>query len=108
MDEQLTPLQSALAGRHAIERELGHGGMATVYLALDLEHARKVALKGLRPELSILLGASAERFLREIRISARLDHPHILTLIDSGFGRWFPALAQSAGVPRCSPRGEGE
>src|SRR5881296_2096087 len=75
-------LTAALAGRYAIERELGAGGMATVYLARDLRHDRDVALKVLRPELAAVLGA--ERFLREISISARLDHPHILTLIDSG------------------------
>src|SRR5213596_3793530 len=75
-------LTAALAGRYAIERELGAGGMATVYLARDLRHDRDVALKVLRPELAAVLGA--ERFLREIGISARLDHPHILTLIDSG------------------------
>src|SRR6266704_722731 len=75
-------LTTALAGRYAIERELGAGGMATVYLARDLKHDRDVALKILRPELAAVLGA--ERFLQEIRISARLDHPHILTLIDSG------------------------
>jgi len=77
-----TRLATALAGRYAIERELGAGGMATVYLARDLKHDREVALKVLRPELAAVLGA--ERFLQEIRISARLDHPHILTLIDSG------------------------
>src|SRR5713101_8009531 len=75
-------LTTALAGRYAIERELGAGGMATVYLARDLKHDRDVALKVLRPELAAVLGA--ERFLQEIHISARLDHPHILTLIDSG------------------------
>src|SRR2546430_1828328 len=75
-------LTTALAGRYAIERELGAGGMATVHLARDLKHDRDVALKVLRPELAAVLGA--ERFLQEIRISARLDHPHILTLIDSG------------------------
>src|SRR5712692_6088646 len=75
-------LTAALAGRYAIERELGAGGMATVYLARDVKHDRDVALKVLRPELAAVLGA--ERFLQEIRISARLDHPHILTLIDSG------------------------
>src|SRR2546428_3780163 len=75
-------LTTALVGRYAIERELGAGGMATVYLARDLKHDRDVALKVLRPELAAVLGA--ERFLQEIRISARLDHPHILTLIDSG------------------------
>ena len=75
-------LEQALGGRYAIERELGAGGMATVYLARDLKHDRDVALKVLRPELAAALGT--ERFLQEIRISARLDHPHILTLIDSG------------------------
>jgi hypothetical protein len=75
-------LLAALADRYAIEREIGAGGMATVYLARDLKHDREVALKVLRPELGAVLGA--ERFLAEIRITARLDHPHILTLIDSG------------------------
>jgi len=75
-------LKSALAGRYALERELGAGGMATVWLARDLRHDRSVALKVLRPELTAVLGA--ERFLDEIRLTARLDHPHILTLIDSG------------------------
>ena len=75
-------LTAALAGRYAIERELGAGGMAMVYLARDVKHDRDVALKVLRPEVAAVLGA--ERFLREIRISAQLDHPHILTLIDSG------------------------
>jgi len=75
-------LAAALSGRYAVERELGAGGMATVYLARDLKHDREVALKVLRPELGAVLGA--ERFLAEIKITARLDHPHILTLIDSG------------------------
>ncbi|HYT82308.1 MAG TPA: protein kinase [Gemmatimonadales bacterium] len=75
-------LSAALADRYRIERELGAGGMATVYLARDVKHDREVALKVLRPELAAVLGA--ERFLNEVRITARLDHPHILTLIDSG------------------------
>ena len=75
-------LAAALAGRYRIERELGRGGMATVYLAHDLKHDRPVAVKVLLPEIAAALGA--ERFLREIVITARLDHPHILTLIDSG------------------------
>ncbi|HYL21850.1 MAG TPA: protein kinase [Gemmatimonadales bacterium] len=75
-------LSAALAERYAIERELGRGGMATVYLAEDKKHARKVAIKVLRPELAVSLGA--ERFLREIAIAARLSHPHIVPLIDSG------------------------
>ena len=73
---------AALAGRYAIERELGAGGMATVYLAHDVRHDRKVALKVLRPELASILGA--ERFLSEIRTTANLQHPHILSLFDSG------------------------
>jgi serine/threonine protein kinase/Tfp pilus assembly protein PilF len=79
---QLDRLTSALAGRYAIEREIGHGGMATVYLADDLRHRRKVAIKVLRPELSAVLGP--ERFDREIQIIAGLNHPHILPLHDSG------------------------
>ena len=80
-------LAAALADRYSLERELGAGGMATVYLAHDLKHGRDVALKVLRPELAAALGT--ERFLQEIRISARLDHPHILTLIDSGESNGF-------------------
>jgi len=72
----------ALAARYRIERELGRGGMATVYLADDLKHQRRVAIKVLHPELGAWLGA--ERFLSEIRITARLQHPHILPLLDSG------------------------
>ena len=78
----MTRLAAALADRYRIERELGQGGMATVYLARDVRHDRQVAVKVLRPELGAVLGA--ERFLAEIRITAALDHPHILTLIDSG------------------------
>src|SRR5712671_6956331 len=80
-------LRASLAGRYTIERELGRGGMATVYLARDLKHDRLVALKVLRPELAAVLGT--ERFLREIRLTARLQHPHILTLIDSGEAEGF-------------------
>jgi serine/threonine-protein kinase len=75
-------LSTALAGRYTIERELGAGGMATVYLAADLKHDRKVALKVLRPELAAVLGA--ERFVQEIKTTAALSHPHILPLFDSG------------------------
>jgi len=75
-------LKAALAERYAIERELGSGGMATVWLARDLRYARQVAVKVLRPDLSAALGA--DRFLREIRITAQLNHPHILPLLDSG------------------------
>ena len=75
-------LSAALADRYRIERELGQGGMATVYLAHDVRHDRKVALKVLRPELAAVIGA--ERFLKEIKVTANLQHPHILGLIDSG------------------------
>ena len=75
-------LSAALGDRYTIERELGQGGMATVYLAQDLKHGRKVAIKVLRPELAAVIGA--ERFVREIRTVAALQHPHILGLIDSG------------------------
>jgi serine/threonine-protein kinase len=75
-------LQAALSDRYTIIRHIGEGGMATVYLAKDLKHDREVALKVLRPNLSAVIGT--ERFLEEVRIAARLDHPHILTLIDSG------------------------
>src|SRR6478609_12104507 len=83
-------LQSGLAGQYTLERELGRGGMATVFLAQDLKHRRPVALKLLLPELAASLGA--ERFHREIEIAARLQHPHILSVHDSGetAGRlWF-------------------
>jgi eukaryotic-like serine/threonine-protein kinase len=82
LPDLLTRLQAALTDRYRLERELGHGGMATVYLAQDLKHDRQVAIKVLRPELAAVLGR--ERFLAEIRLTAKLDHPHILTLIDSG------------------------
>ena len=75
-------LRTSLADRYRLERELGQGGMATVYLAEDLKHRRKVAIKVLRPELAAVIGA--ERFLREIQTIATLQHPHILGLIDSG------------------------
>src|SRR3989441_8699977 len=78
----LARLQAALADRYTIERELGRGGMATVYLAQDGKHHRKVAIKILKPELAAALGP--ERFLREIEIAAGLTHPHILPLHDSG------------------------
>ncbi|MEO8140689.1 MAG: protein kinase, partial [Gemmatimonadota bacterium] len=78
----LTRLQTAIGDRYRIERELGHGGMATVYLALDLRHDRQVAVKVLRPELAAVIGA--ERFLAEIKTTAALQHPHILPLFDSG------------------------
>ncbi len=85
----MTPkrLREALADRYRIERELGQGGMATVYLAQDLKHDRKVALKVLKPELAAVLGA--ERFVVEIKTTAALQHPHILPLFDSGTAEGF-------------------
>ena len=82
MPDALDRMKAALADRYAIERELGAGGMATVYLAEDVKHQRKVAVKVLRPELTAALGH--ERFLREITTTANLRHPHILPLYDSG------------------------
>jgi serine/threonine protein kinase len=82
MTDLVPRLQTALAGRYTVERELGRGGMATVYLAQDLKHSRPVAIKVLRPELAAALGP--ERFLREIQLTANLQHPHILPLYDSG------------------------
>ncbi len=78
----IAALNAALGERYQIERELGQGGMATVYLAADVRHQRKVAIKVLRPELAAVIGA--ERFVREIQTIATLQHPHILGLIDSG------------------------
>jgi Tol biopolymer transport system component len=80
--DSLRRLSAALEGRYLIERKLGEGGMATVYLAQDLRHERKVALKVLKPELAAVVGA--ERFLAEIKTMAQLQHPHILPLFDSG------------------------
>jgi serine/threonine-protein kinase len=81
MDEQAA-VARALAGRYQLEREIGRGGMATVYLARDLKHDRDVAIKVLHPDLGAALGS--DRFLSEIRTTARLQHPHILPLLDSG------------------------
>ena len=80
--DRLDRLKEALAGRYAVLRELGGGGMAMVYVAEDLRHHRKVAVKVLRPELAAALGH--DRFAREIEIAAQLQHPHILPLLDSG------------------------
>ena len=82
MTDRLDQLKAALAGRYEIEKEIGQGGMANVYLARDLKHDREVAVKVLRPELATALGP--DRFLREIKIAANLTHPHILPLHDSG------------------------
>jgi serine/threonine-protein kinase len=85
--QQTDHLNTALAGRYRIERQLGEGGMATVYLCEDIKHKRKVALKLLKPELAAVLGA--ERFVQEITTTAALQHPHILPLFDSGTADGF-------------------
>ncbi len=82
MADLLGRLQEALTSRYRVERELGSGGMAVVFLAEDLRHRRRVALKVLRPELAAEIGTG--RFLREVETAARLTHPHILPLYDSG------------------------
>ncbi len=82
MTDQLDTLRAALADRYTLEREVGRGGMATVFLAEDVKHRRKVAIKVLHPDISAAIGP--ERFLREIEIAAKLQHPHILPLYDSG------------------------
>jgi eukaryotic-like serine/threonine-protein kinase len=87
MDDHSDRLATALRDRYRVERELGAGGMATVYLAFDHKHDRKVALKVLKPELAAVLGA--ERFVVEIKTTAALQHPHILPLFDSGTADGF-------------------
>jgi len=87
VSDALPRLAAALADKYRIERELGQGGMATVYLAQDLKHDRKVALKVLKPELAAVIGA--ERFVVEIKTTAALQHPHILPLFDSGTADGF-------------------
>jgi len=82
MTDSHTALAAALADRYTIESELGRGGMATVFLAYDIKHRRKVAIKVFAPEIAAAFGVA--RFLREIEIAAQLQHPHILALFDSG------------------------
>ena len=82
MTDELDQLRAALEGRYAVERQIGQGGMATVYLARDARHDRQVAIKVLRPELAVSIGS--DRFLREIKVAAHLQHPNILALYDSG------------------------
>ena len=79
---EVARIRKALADHYQVERILGEGGMATVYLAQDLKHRRKVAIKVMRPDMAATLGA--ERFLREVEIAAQLSHPHILPVYDSG------------------------
>src|SRR4029079_19021349 len=78
----ISKFRAAVADNYVVERELGRGGMATVFLARDVKHEREVAIKVLHPELAASLGG--ERFEREIRLAAKLQHPHILGLYDSG------------------------
>src|SRR3970040_1433600 len=80
--DAVAQLNAALTGRYEIEREIGAGGMATVYLARDVKHRRPVALKVLKPELGAVLGV--DRFLAEIQVTANLQHPNLLPLFDSG------------------------
>ncbi|MGB5302171.1 MAG: serine/threonine-protein kinase, partial [Gemmatimonadota bacterium] len=82
MPELIQLLRSGLEGQYEVERELGRGGMSTVFLARDIKHDRRVALKVLRPDLASVVGS--DRFLQEIKLTASLNHPHILPLLDSG------------------------
>jgi len=82
MPELIELLRSGLEGQYEVERELGRGGMSTVFLARDIKHDRRVALKVLRPDLASVVGS--DRFLQEIKLTASLNHPHILPLLDSG------------------------
>src|SRR5438046_1210127 len=98
-------MDAALRDRYRIERELGRGGMATVYLAHDLRHDRPVALKVLKPIFAASLGT--ERFLLEIRVTARLQHPHILPLLDSGVLETAPGGGQVSLSSAALGSGEG-
>src|SRR6187455_3491267 len=95
MTDATARLSAALADRYRLERELGAGGMATVWLAQDLRHDRRVAVKVLRPELAAVIGA--ERFLSEIKTTANLQHPHILPLFDSGATTSHPERGEGSG-----------
>src|SRR4051812_21421460 len=107
MTTQLDHLRQSLEGRYRIVRELGQGGMATVYLAEDCKHARSVALKVLHAELAQSLGA--ERFSREIQIAAQLQHRHIVALYDSGtFDDGSQGADGSSGLYYVMPYVEGE
>ena len=105
MTETTQRLRTAFAHRYKIERRLGEGGMATVYLAEDLKHKRKVAVKVLRPELAAVLGA--ERFVQEITTTANLQHPHILPLFDSGQDEIYVRPFRRSGPRRTISRGGG-
>ncbi len=103
MSDEIDRITRGLSQHYRVERELGRGGMATVWLAHDLKHDREVAIKVIRPELAAALGG--DRFLREIRIAAQLQHPHILTLIDSGE---IPATSGPGSLYYVMPYIEGE
>jgi hypothetical protein len=95
------PLSTALSSRYRIEREIGHGGMATVYLARDLRHERDVAVKVLNTDVAAIVGA--DRFLEEIKTTAHLKHPHILPLFDSGSAEARCSTScRSSTVSRCA------
>ncbi len=96
--DPITRLNAALEGRYRFESELGEGGMATVYLADDLKHERRVALKVLKPELAAVVGA--ERFLAEIKTTANLQHPHILPLLP-GTRHAAPGPTSPVAIPCC-------
>ena len=93
MTDTIAELNDSLIGRYLVEKQIGQGGMATVYLAHDVKHDRKVAIKVLHPELAAVLGP--ERFVTEMKVTANLQHPHILPLFDSGTARQ-PALLRDA------------
>ncbi|HSM17737.1 MAG TPA: protein kinase [Gemmatimonadales bacterium] len=96
-------LQAELVGRYKVDGEIGRGATATVYLAEDLKHDRKVAIKVFRPEFAVSVGT--ERFLREIQVAAQLQHPHTLMLIDSGMAadKLFYVMPYNAGVAEGGP-----
>jgi eukaryotic-like serine/threonine-protein kinase len=94
-------LKQALAGRYTVLRELGGGGMAMVYVAEDLKHHRKVAVKVLRPELAAALGP--DRFTREIEIAAQVQHPHVLPLLDSSEADGFLYYVMPYELPYAGP-----
>jgi eukaryotic-like serine/threonine-protein kinase len=101
-------ISGALTGQYRLEHEIGAGGMATMFLAEDLRHDRRVALKVLRPELAAVIGA--ERFLAEIKLTANLQHPHILPLFDSGEADGFLFYVMPTGATgrrRAGVRGVG-
>src|SRR5216683_2976464 len=102
MSDIIGRLSIVLAARYHVEREIGKGGMATVYLARNVRHERKVAIKVLRPELAARLGS--ERFVQEIKVTANLQHPNILPLYELRRGRRVPLLCDAIRGGRVAPR----